>query len=149
MANELVLRNQRVTDDEHGNICLNDIWAIAGSPENLRPANWHRQKRTEALEAVLKERIVFLKHNPSESDEIPTYCVQGRGGKAKSFAHPVLALDYAEALNPALGVEVKEVFLRYRANDIGLANDILDRIHEQVQEDEMRVQMRGEITKRN
>ncbi len=42
-----------------------------------------------------------------------------------------------------------EVFLRYRANDISLANDILDRIAEQVQEDEIRVHNREEITARN
>ncbi len=145
----LELRGQRVTEDEYGNVCLNDLWTLAGSPENLRPASWHRQKRTEALEAALVDRIVFLKHSSSERDANSTFYVRGRGAKARTFAHPVLALDYAECLNPALGVEVKEVFLRYRSNDISLANDILDHIAEQVKEDELRIQMREEINTRN
>jgi hypothetical protein len=44
---------------------------------------------------------------------------------------------------------VREIFLRYRANDISLANDILDRVVEQVREDELRVQLRDETTARN
>ena len=41
------------------------------------------------------------------------------------------------------------MFLRYRANDISLANDILDRIAEQVEEDEYRILNRSEKTTRN
>jgi DNA-damage-inducible protein D len=52
-------------------------------------------------------------------------------------------------LEPALGVEIREMFLRYRANDISLANDILDRIAEQVEEDEIRVHNRAEMSTRN
>ena len=69
--------------------------------------------------------------------------------KSKTYAHPVLALEYAEVLKPELGVEVKEIFLRYRANDIDLANDILDRIAEQAVEDLQRVQVREQISERN
>jgi hypothetical protein len=145
----LSVHGSRVGEDEHGNICLNDLWSLAGKPENLRPANWHRQKRAQALERALQEEIMFQKHNPEDTQEIPTYYVAGRGGGAKTFAHPVLALDYSEALSPELGLEVKTVFLRYRANDISLANDILDRIAEQVEEDEFRVHNRSEITIRN
>lgn len=139
----------KVTEDEGGNICLNDLWIIAGKPKDLRPAQWRRQKRTKALEAALIERIVFQKHNPSKNEEITTFYVLGRGGNAKSFAHPVLALEYAENLSPSLGVEVRETFLRYKSNDISLANDILDRIAEQVKEDERRVHIRGEIAEGN
>lgn len=145
----LNLRGSDVTEDEHGNICLNDLWVLAESPENLRPTNWHRQKKTQALEKALVDRIMFLKHTSAEDTAKTTFYVAGRGVKARTYAHPVLALDYAESLNPELGVEVKEIFLRYRANDISLANDILDRIAEQVQEDEFRITNRSEITLRN
>jgi hypothetical protein len=39
----------------------------------------------------------------------------------------VLALAYAEFLNPGLGVEVREIFLRYKAGDAKLADEILAR----------------------
>lgn len=145
----LTLGDTPIGEDGHGNICLNDLWRLAGEPENLRPANWRRQKRTEALERALQDRIVSQQHNSEKDDAISTVYVDGRGVKARTYAHPVLALDYAECMSPRLGVQVKEVFLRYRSNDISLANDILDRIAEQVQEDEFRLRNRAEITVRN
>ena len=143
------IMHRKVTEDEKGGICLNDLWEIAEKPEHLRPAEWHRQKRTQALEAALLERIMVLNHNSPENHCRSIYYVLGKGRAAKTFGHPVLALAYAEDLLPALGVEVKEVFLRYRSNDISLANDILDRIAEQVQEDEIRIHNRTEQTLRN
>jgi hypothetical protein len=143
------LRGQRITSDEHGNICLNDLYELAGRPENLQASQWARHKRTIALKGALVDRIVCNTHKPTKEIEKSVHYVAGRGGKAKTFAHPVLALEYAESLNPALGVEIKDVFLRYRANDISLANEIFDRIAEQVQEDEFRLRNREEMTLRN
>jgi hypothetical protein len=140
---------KKVSEDDKGNVCLNDLWEIAGKPEHLRATEWHRQKRTQALEAALLEGIMVLNHNSAKKSDKPIYYVLGKGRSAKTFAHPVLALAYAEDLLPKLGVEVKDVFLRYRANDISLANDIVDRIAEQVREDETRLHVRGEITVRN
>jgi len=145
----LALRGIPVTEDENGNICLNDLWRLAGSPEHKRARDWHRSKRAAALEAALQNRIVGISHKSLKNITETTCYTRGRGRGALTYAHPVLALDYAEYLEPALGVEVRDIFLRYRANDISLANDILDRIAEQVREDELRVHSREEITVRN
>ena len=143
------LRGSRVTEDEEGNICLNDLYELAGRPENLQASQWVRHKRTKALRAALVDRIVCDTHRSSKDVDDSVYYPVGRGVKAKTYAHPVLALEYAENLSPPLGVEVKEVFLRYRANEISLANDIYDRIEAQVREDELRVQVRIDNTTRN
>ncbi len=148
-GNELMLRAQRIGSDDHGNICLNDLWALEGSPSAGRPVDWKKRKSAQALEAALQDRMVQNLHHSDERSVKPTSYVTGRGRGSRTYAHPVLALDYAEFLNPALGVEVREIFLRYRSNDISLANDILDRIAEQVQEDEFRLRNREEITIRN
>lgn len=148
-SHDMELRSTRINTDEHGNICLNNLWGLAGSPATRRPVDWHRNKRAQALEAALNERMVENLHHSKQSPSTPTFYVAGRGRASKSYAHPVLALDYSEYLEPALGVEVRAVFLRYRAADISLAIDILDRIAEQVREDEMRVHIREEISDRN
>jgi hypothetical protein len=135
--------------EDAGNVCLNDLWEAAGKPEQLRATEWHRQKRTQALEAALIERIMVLNHKSEKSAKGSVYYVAGRGRASRTYAHPVLALAYAEDLLPALGVQVREIFLRYRANDISLANDILDRIAAQVQEDEQRIFTRDEIIEHN
>jgi len=139
----------QVAEDEAGNVCLNDLYQLAGRPENQRPNDWHRGKRAKALEAALNELITENFRNCVERQTTSTFYVVGRGPASRTFAHPVLALDYAEYLSPKIGVKVREVFLRYRAADISLANDILDRIAEQVQEDEWRINNRHEMTVRN
>ncbi len=143
------IMGQKINEDSEGNVCLNDFWEIAEKPENLRPSHWHRQKRTQALKAALHERIVFLKHNPLKEVEKTTYYVSGKGGGSKTFAHPVLALAYAEDLLPALGVQVREVFLRYRANDVSLASEILDALVEQAEYDQLRVELRRVVREHN
>ena len=30
------IMGRRIAEDEHGNVCLNDLWEIAGKPEYLR-----------------------------------------------------------------------------------------------------------------
>jgi hypothetical protein len=49
------------------------------------------------------------------------------GPKGGVFAHPVLACAYAGYLSAELEVEVREVWLRYRAGDPTLADDVLSR----------------------
>ena len=147
-ARGLNLRGSTIRENS-GNICLNDLWERAGKPENQRARDWHRSKRAQALEKALQARIVEKFHKPQKDVDGTTYYSVGRGGGALTYAHPVLALDYAEYVNADIGVEVREIFLRYRADDISLANDILDRIADQVQEDEFRVKNRSEITLRN
>ncbi len=53
------------------------------------------------------------------------YAKQGAGGG--TYADIRLALAYAEYLNPKLALEVKEVFLRYKAGDATLADEVLQR----------------------
>lgn len=137
-----------VSQDEHGNVCLNDLWILVGRPENRRPSDWHRSARAKALEAALNDLVVENLHYKLKSANQSTFYTSGRGKAIRTYAHPVLALDYAEYLNPALGVEIRDVFIRYRANDISLANNILERIAEQVKEDELRLLNRGEMTAR-
>jgi hypothetical protein len=150
MVGELTLRGETVGEDTEGNICLNDLWERVGSPKTKRPTDWHRGKRATALESALFQRMVEILHHSEEKRDISVFYTAGSGGRGrKTFAHPVLALDYAEYLKPELGIEVRELFLRYKADAVGLANDILDRIHEQIEEDEYRVHNRAEMTLRN
>lgn len=143
------LHGSAIGEDDDGNICLNDLYEIAGRPENLQPGQWKRHKKVVALKAVLDDRIVCDTHNSPEDVEKTTLYATGRGVKSRTYAHPVLALEYAESLNPEIGLAIKEIFLRYRSDPISLANDIFDRIAEQVEEDEIRLRNREEISTRN
>jgi KilA-N domain len=146
---ELVLRGVRVATDERGNVCLNDLWKIAGEPANRRSRDWYPSKRAKALDSALRSRIGEIFPNSPKIDASTTYYTAGRGVKSLTFAHPVLALDYAEYLHPDLGVEVRETFLRVRANDVTLALEIVEGLSEQVEYDDLRVKLRRLVKDHN
>jgi KilA-N domain len=120
------IRGRKVRTDANGFVSLKDLQAAAGFTTNRTPAMWQRLEITKRAMLVMMERIMRDSHNKSKiSVKSIIYSKVGRGGD--TFAHPVLALSYAEFLNPTLGVEVREVFLRYKAADASLADDILQR----------------------
>lgn len=123
---DLVVRGRAVRFDENGLACLSDIWKAAGYTKNRTPAQWQRLPTTNRkIERVL-ELIVGKSHNYTKEDMRRVYRAY-RGANGGTYADVRLALDYAEYLNPKLAIEVKEVFLRYKAADPTLADDIMQR----------------------
>ncbi len=86
------LRGTRVSEDERGNICLNDLWKLAGSPPTRRPVDWRRSVRAQALEGALRDRMVEILHHSENILDISVFYVEGRGRASRPYAHPVLAL---------------------------------------------------------
>lgn len=123
---DLTVRGRAIRVDENGLTCLNDIWRAAGFSQNHRPHDWQRLPGTNAkIERVLK-LITGKSRNYTKADMQRVYRTR-RGADGGTYADPRLALDYAEYLNPALAIEVKEVFLRFKAADPSLADDIMER----------------------
>jgi predicted ArsR family transcriptional regulator len=149
MESRIILRGVPVAEDSAGNVCLNDLWRLAGEPPNRRASEWHRSARAKELERAVVDRIMGDSHSTEKNHKISVYYATGRGKKQLTFAHPVLALDYAEFLEPAIGVEVRETFLRFRANAVGLAVEILEKFAAQVEFDAMRDELRRLVAKHN
>jgi hypothetical protein len=123
---QLVIRGRAIRADDHGLICLNDIWSAAGFTKHQRPFDWMRLYTTQARIARVLKLITGKSRNYEKADVLRAYKTKvGKNGG--TWADPRLALDYAEFLNPVLAIEVKEVFLRYKAADPTLADDIMER----------------------
>lgn len=118
------LRSQEIRSDAEGRVCLNDIWSVAGADKTRRPAKWMSSSGARRLVAALRIRIV---QNLDNSNQAPELHTSSKGRFGLTHAHIVLAQAYAEYLDADLAVEVREVFLRYRAADASLADDILER----------------------
>ena len=118
-----VLRSRTIRTNDHGLVCLNDIWAVAGSDPTRRPAKWLSSAAARRLTGALRKRIVRNLDNSGE----PLLHASTKGRFGLSHAHVVLAQAYCEYLDADLAVEVREVFLRYRAGDASLADEILER----------------------
>lgn len=139
----------RVSQDAEGNVCLNDLWRLGGGDDNRRPNKWWRGQAANVLVTSLQAKIGRISPNLTSHSKDRLFYSTGRGRAAKTFAHPVLALAYAEFVEPSLGVEVREVFLRYKAGDIELALDIINELAEQTEYDQLRFELRRLVKEHN
>lgn len=120
---EFKLRGKLIRVDAEGFVSLNDIHRAAGFRENKRPAQWQRLPTTNPLILATYEKVVGKSHKGS----FKTSAVYRATTATGTWAHPILAASYAGYLRPDLEVEMREVWLRYRAADATLADEILQR----------------------
>lgn len=122
----LKLRGKLIHKDTNGLISLNDIWTAGGFSKNQRPSDWLRLDSAKAFIVAAMPKITGKSRSFAKSDvKSVWYSKPGPGGGV--YAHPLVAMAYAVYLSPALAVEVKDVFLRYKAADPTLADDVLSR----------------------
>ena len=122
----LRLRGRLITEDSYGRICLNDLWDLAGRKPAQEPKHWRGNRAAKALIEALQKKVTagYLLSGTLTVDVI--HAPLGRGSRG-TFAHPVIAAAYAGYLSPKLEIEIREVWLRFRAGDATLADDILQR----------------------
>lgn len=122
----LIVRGTRITEDALGNLCLDDLWRASGAKASKAPKHWRTSRAAASLIEELQKKVTNsdLKENRPINSVI--YAKRGRGNEG-TFAHAILAAAYAGYLNPKLEIEVREIWLRYRAGDATLADEILQR----------------------
>jgi hypothetical protein len=123
--NDLKIRGRSIRSDESGLICLTDIWEAAGFKVKQRPVDWWRLTSTQKLAMVLLEKVGESHVKGKISTKSVFYSKAGKAGG--TYAHAILACAYAGYISPALELEVRQTWLRYKAGDASLADDILER----------------------
>jgi hypothetical protein len=123
---ELTLRGKPIAEDSFGRICLNDIWEAAGAAVSKQPKHWRGNKGVIELIEELQKKVTAGYLKDGHENVLVIDAQRGRGARG-TFAHPVLAATYAGYLSPKLEIEVREVWLRFRAGDATLADEIMDR----------------------
>lgn len=135
MSNQeaLVVRGHSVSEDVDGLLSLDDIWKASGEKETRSPSKWKVTAAAKRLIQELQKNIAVsaLKENSPLKPVI--YSKRGRGNRG-TFAHAILAAAYAGYLSPKLEIEVRTVWLRYRAGDATLADEILQRASKEANE---------------
>lgn len=84
-------------------VSLTDLWREAGSDPQRTPAKW---QESEPVKRFIQTACRFL--NIGISDIIKTK----RGKSGGSYAHPQVALEYAQYLDPKLAVAVNELYFQ-------------------------------------
>ncbi|MHB2169978.1 KilA-N domain-containing protein [Alsobacter sp. R-9] len=120
------LRGRNVRVDAMGRVSLSDLHRAGGFRTNARPHDWLRLATTQTLIQAVLSKVTGKSRNWAKSD-YQSVLYTKVGAADGTFADSRLALSYAEYLSPALALEVREVFLRYKAGDATLADEILQK----------------------
>lgn len=135
----MLFKTSRIRVDEQGRVCLNDIHRAAGFSKNQRPSDWVSNPNTANMQIALLKQITGKSGNYAK-DEIRSVVYTKTGREGGTWVHENLALAYAEYLSPRLGVEIRDVFLRYKRGDETLVPEI--RENRQKREDAARIEVR-------
>ncbi|MBZ5757975.1 KilA-N domain-containing protein [Rhizobium sp. VS19-DR104.2] len=117
----MLFKKTKIRVDENGLVCLNDIHTAAGFSKNQTPADWQR------LPSYLKEYPILLKKITGKSrdwtkEEARSVAYSKKG--VGTWVHENLALSYAAYLSPALAIDIRDVFLRFKKGDETLHEEI-------------------------
>lgn len=100
-----------------GLISLTDIFKASGENQNKSPLEWARFAGNQFIEFVAENL------NTGKSRIYKT--TRGKGGG--TYAHWQIALAYAKYLSHDLHMQVNEAYMRFKTNDISMADEIADK----------------------
>lgn len=118
---DITIRSRTIRTDEMGRICLSDIYKSGTYGRHSTPNDWWRIYTVQSLAKAL------LAKSPGNARSLADLYKSKLGPGGGVYAHPILACAYAGYLSPELEVEVREVWLRYRAGDPTLADEVLEK----------------------
>jgi len=116
-----VIGDTPLRHDKDGLVSLTDIFKASGETNQHRdPRQWSRKEGKQFIDFVAENLHVPKKHiyktSKARSD---------RGGG--TYAHWQIALSYASYLSHELHMQVNEAYMRFKTNDISMADEIADK----------------------
>jgi hypothetical protein len=122
MQNPIELRGQQIKEDLDGYLCLNDLHVLSAGLGTKAPSKWRALPTTKELERALEANGRFSAIIAKSASRSAAYSKKGKGGG--TFAHHILALAYAEYLNPDLAIDVKNTYIRLRSGDVEFLDEV-------------------------
>ena len=118
---ELNYRGQKI-NIKNDLVCLTDFWEAVGRPKNKSAPQWLRLPQTINYTIKLQSKM-------GDSQTMVKKC-----DKLGTFGHWQIALAYAKYLSTDLEMHMNEVYMRYQAGDVTLADQIADKASPEAQE---------------
>ena len=113
-----VIGNTPLRRNNEGLISLTDIFKASGETnQNRDPRQWSRKEGASFIHFVVDNLNVPEKHIYKTT--------RGKGGG--TYAHWQIALAYAKYLSHDLHMHVNEAYMRFKTNDIRMADEIADK----------------------
>ena len=147
MLGDLKVRDILIARDADGYFSLTDMWRAAGEEDHKSPRKWRTFLYVKELTAALEQNVRHKDVIAKTKGKTASYAKSGKGGG--TFAHYILAVAFAEYLNPEIGVEVREIATRVWGGDVSVLDEFNRRVVAQAEEDALRLHNRAEMTARN
>ncbi|MBE4892644.1 KilA-N domain-containing protein [Enterobacter cloacae complex sp. P16RS2] len=120
-----VIAGVEITTDDAGRFNLNALHKASGVGEDKSPSQWLRRKSTKELIEELKRNLLKECQNVNlHSAQKPIDTANG-GIAPGTFAHELLAIEYAGWISPAFRLQVNQTFLDFRAGKLAPVNSSL------------------------
>ncbi|EOE3464789.1 KilA-N domain-containing protein [Citrobacter freundii] len=116
----LVIAGVEITTDAEGRFNLNALHKASGLGANKAPAQWLRTQTAKSLIAELEKETV----------QICIVSDEGRNGG--TFAHELLAIEYAGWISPVFRLQVNQTFLDFRTGKLVAVNSDLPDFSDEV-----------------
>lgn len=121
-----VIAGVEITTDDEGRFNLNMLHRASGAGDDKSPGQWLRRKTTKELIEELDANL--LKNNQDVNlhlDQRSINSVHG-GTTPGTFAHELLAIEYAGWISPAFRLQVNQTFLDYKTGKLKPAFDPME-----------------------
>lgn len=120
-----VIAGVEIPTDAVGRFNLNALHKASGAGEDKSPSQWLRRKSTKELIEELKRNLLKEHQNVNlHSAQKPIDTVNG-GIAPGTFAHELLAVEYAGWISPAFRLQVNQTFIDYRTGKLAASNNQL------------------------
>ncbi|WP_323872118.1 phage antirepressor KilAC domain-containing protein [Xenorhabdus doucetiae] len=111
-----VIAGVEITTDAEGRFNLNALHKASGEGEHKRPSKWLATEQANELVAELKEQSPV-----SGLGQEVVKSVRG-GVNPGTFAHELLAVEYAGWISPKFRLQVNQTFIDYRSGKLAPVN---------------------------
>ncbi|EKQ7213028.1 MULTISPECIES: KilA-N domain-containing protein [Citrobacter freundii complex] len=136
-----VICGVEITTDAEGRFNLNALHRASGKEQKNRPNYWLTLDSTKALISELERSITDAGFSASVIKTIKGGLNQG------SFAHELLAIEYAGWISPAFRLQVNQTFLDYRTGKLTLPAEH-SASHQLIQSQQRQIELLEELLMR-
>lgn len=113
-----VICGVEITTDSEGRFNLNALHKASGLGNHKKPSEWLRSKQARELVKELESNLSKNSQSGNSRPAQKTIMIINGGTAPGTFAHELLAIEYAGWIAPAFRLQVNQTFLDYRTGKL-------------------------------
>ncbi|WP_290608454.1 KilA-N domain-containing protein [Arsenophonus sp. ENCA] len=113
-----IIAGVEIHTDENGRFNLNALHKASGEGEHKRPSKWLATIQAKELIAELEANLLKNNQSPNSGSAHKVLNTVNGGSSPGTFAHELLAIEYAGWISPKFRLMVNQIFIDYRTGKL-------------------------------